>query len=187
VGIAGAFGYYLQEYLFENVLYIDDPLGASALHMGAGIVGLIAPAFLAHPDHTPEAQVGIFYGGTAKQLGWQIGAMFIYFGWAFVTCSVLVFWPLSALGLLRVSEEHELAGMDAAHHGGPAYDFKADGGIESGTSVNTAKIMDVTKHEDYVVSGLDVDSEGEEMLTEEPTNEAEILRLHPQAVPPGAL
>jgi ammonium transporter, Amt family len=120
-GIAGAAGYYFQNWLFEFVLHIDDPVGASAVHMGAGIVGVIVPAFLAHSDWTtgPD-QAGIFYGGTGKQLGWQIFAVVVYFVWAFGTCSI-IFFTLDKFGMLRVSAEVELAGMDTHHHGGRAY------------------------------------------------------------------
>lgn len=46
IGILGAGGFYLQAWLFENKFHIDDPLNASALHMGSGIVGMIAVGFL---------------------------------------------------------------------------------------------------------------------------------------------
>jgi Amt family ammonium transporter len=121
VGFLGAFGYYGQVYLFEHVLRIDDPLGASAVHQAAGAVGLITTAFLANSDHVDnEDQAGIFYGGNGKQLGYQIMGLCCYFGWSFGTCAIL-FKSMDLMGILRVSAEVELQGMDMHHHGGRAY------------------------------------------------------------------
>jgi Amt family ammonium transporter len=121
VGIVGASFYFVQNYLFEYVIHIDDPVGAAPLHMGAGIAGLLCVGFLAQSDYTEgEDQAGIFYGGNGKQLGWQIFAAVVYFAWSFGTGSI-IFYSLSRLGLLRVSEEVELSGMDTHHHGGKAY------------------------------------------------------------------
>jgi hypothetical protein len=189
VGILGALGYYAQQMLFEHVLFIDDPLAASPIHMGAGIMGVLAPGFFAHPDFTPASQVGIFYGGGGKQLGWQIAAVLIYFLWGFGATSILSFWPLSALGVLRVSEEHELAGLDATHHGGPAYDFpQSDDTVEKGTSSVSSNTVDASKQLD-VASGFDtlnVDVEGEELFTENPDID-KIMKEHPFSVPKGAM
>ena len=52
IGILGALGFYTQDYLFEHVLYIDDPLGASALHMGAGIVGVRSEEHTSDSSHS---------------------------------------------------------------------------------------------------------------------------------------
>jgi Ammonium Transporter Family len=195
IGILGALGFYAQDLLFEHVLYIDDPLGASALHMGAGIAGVLAPAFFAHPDFTPESQVGIFYGGSANILGWQIGACLVYGLWGFGATAVLAFWPLHAFGVLRVSEEHELKGLDLTHHGGPAYEISqeeatyqlpATGGTSSiGTDSHEAtKQLDIASGFD---SGAGGEVEGEELLTEQPDLSAEILKDHPFAVSKGAM
>ncbi|KAL7568902.1 hypothetical protein ACA910_015549 [Epithemia clementina (nom. ined.)] len=47
VGILGALGFYVQVWVFETKLRIDDPLNASPLHMGSGIMGMLAVGFLA--------------------------------------------------------------------------------------------------------------------------------------------
>ena len=193
VGILGALGFYIQDLLFEHVLFIDDPLGASALHMGAGIMGVLAPAFLAHPDFTPASQVGIFYGGSANILGWQIGACLVYGLWGFWATAILAFWPLSACGVLRVSEEHELKGLDITHHGGPAYDISPEEATyqlpaKGGTSSIGTDSQEATKQLD-IASGFDAGAEveGEEMLTEQPNHSAEIRMNHPLAVAKGAM
>jgi ammonium transporter, Amt family len=141
VGACGAFSYHGQSYLWEYVFHIDDPVGAAPLHMGAGVLGMIAVGFLANKDFVEsQDQTGIFYGGTGKQLGWQILASLIYFAWAFGTCSI-VFGALRYFGMLRVSEEVERMGMDTHHHGGDAYPNHRDSMLYIASSV-----IDNNKH-----------------------------------------
>ena len=55
-------------------------------------------------------QAGIFFGGTGKQLGYQLYGVIVYFAWAFGT-SMLLFGALRVAGWLRVSREVEIMGM----------------------------------------------------------------------------
>jgi Amt family ammonium transporter len=126
IGILGAGGFYLQAWLFENKFHIDDPLNASALHMGSGIVGMIAVGFFANPSYLADpSQAGIFYGGNGKQLGYQTYGVVVYFAWSFGVSGIM-FWGLNRLGWFRVSEEVELMGMDIHHHYGEAYPVQLD-------------------------------------------------------------
>mmetsp|Transcript_57346 Transcript_57346/g.173395 ORF Transcript_57346/g.173395 Transcript_57346/m.173395 type:complete len:172 (+) Transcript_57346:2-517(+) len=119
----------------EEKLQIDDPLGASSLHFGPGMVGLLAVGFLADPEYEEAAYgcdfeyrsgdtcddfKGIFYGGSGKQLGVQLLAGLCWTAWGVVTCGML-FYGMKFAGVLRVSLEDEIAGLDVTHHGGPAY------------------------------------------------------------------
>jgi Amt family ammonium transporter len=63
---------------------------------------------------------GLFYGGGTKQLFAQI------FGSAVVTVStlgiaLLLMYGVKALGVLRLSPEEELEGIDIVEHGAPFY------------------------------------------------------------------
>ena len=90
IGILGALGFYAQDLLFEHVLYIDDPLGASALHMGAGIVGVLVPAFFAHPDLPPNPK--LVYSMVAVPIFWDGKSRPV----SCTDCGVLVprrYWP----------------------------------------------------------------------------------------------
>lgn len=120
LGMLGAIGCQLQISLFENVLFIDDPLNASAVHLAAGAVGMIYVAFMAHPDYAGEEFAGIFYGGEAKLLGYQFYGMAVYSAWT-VGTSGAMFYALKSAGWFRVSEEEEDMGVDISHHGGVAY------------------------------------------------------------------
>ena len=116
--------------------------------------------------------------------------------WGFGATAVLAFWPLSACGLLRVSEEHELKGLDITHHGGPAYEVSSDEAtyqlppvVKGGTSSIGTNTQEATKQLD-IASGFDTgehEVEGEELLTEQLDHSAEILKYHPMAVSKGAM
>jgi Amt family ammonium transporter len=87
-------------------LKIDDPVGAFPVHGLCGIWGGIA--------------TGLFGFGEATSLGVQIIGSLAVPAWAFVTMLGL-FLGLRACGLLRVSPEEELAGLDIGEHGMHAY------------------------------------------------------------------
>jgi len=121
VGLLGAAACQGQVLLFEHVLFIDDPLNASAVHLAAGAVGMIFVSFMADPALTGDDKfTGIFYGGPADFLGRQLYGMLVYSAWTAVT-SGLMFYGLKVMGWLRVGEEEEDIGVDKSHHGGPAY------------------------------------------------------------------
>jgi len=120
LGVLGATATQGQVLLFEHVLFIDDPLNASAVHFAAGAVGMIWVAFMGDPEYVSDEFVGIFYGGSAKFLGYQFWGMFVYTAWTVATSGIM-FGTLKFLGWLRVSEEEEELGMDISHHGGKAY------------------------------------------------------------------
>ena len=104
-------------YFVERGLKVDDPVGAVAVHGGAGLWGLLA--------------VGIFadgsYGGVSGLVdgsGWQILAqlisMAVVSSWALVTGFTLFLLLKFTMGV-RVSREAELAGLDLSEHGIEAY------------------------------------------------------------------
>ena len=105
---------------------IDDPVGAFSVHGVCGFWGLLATGLFAtanSPVGGGEGAVeGIFYGGgTGLLLDQLIGGVAIA---AFVgIASAIMFGGLRAAGLLRVSEEEELAGLDLSEHGTPGYDL----------------------------------------------------------------
>lgn len=85
-------------------LKIDDPVGAFPVHGACGIWGGIA--------------TGLF--GTEKDLGAQITGSIAIPVFAFVSM-LIVFGILKAVGLLRVSKEEEIEGLDIHEHGMPCY------------------------------------------------------------------
>lgn len=121
-GVFGAIVCQLQVLLFEHVMYIDDPLNASAVHLGAGAAGMIFVALFANPEYAGEEFRGIFYGGSVMFLLNQLYGMLVYTAWTAGTSGVM-FSALRLMGWFRVGEEEEDLGVDKSHHGGGAYNM----------------------------------------------------------------
>jgi len=107
----------------DNVLHVDDPVGAVAVHMMNGIWGTIAVGLFA-TETAPgfavaDIQEGLFYGGGISQLIKQLGGMGVTIAWTVVTITIAFFVLKKTIGL-RVSEEEELIGLDATEHGLPS-------------------------------------------------------------------
>ncbi|MBE5890082.1 MAG: ammonium transporter [Lachnospiraceae bacterium] len=107
----------------DNVLHVDDPVGAVAVHGFNGIWGTIAVGLFATESAPGFASAGIseglFYGGGFGQLGKQFGGMFVTAAWTVVTITIVFFILKKTIGL-RVSEEEELGGLDSYEHGLPS-------------------------------------------------------------------
>ena len=56
----------------------------------------------------------------AQNFGWNLLGAVTIIAWTGCTCTIL-FGTMKLIGLLRVSEEVEIAGMDKIRHGEPAY------------------------------------------------------------------
>jgi len=89
-------------------LKIDDPVGAFPVHGLCGVWGGLATALF-----------GSYDLGTATWKAQIIGSLAIPI-WAFVTMFIL-FKILKSIGMLRVSREEELRGLDIGEHGEEAY------------------------------------------------------------------
>ena len=111
--------------LFIERIGIDDPVGAFSVHGLCGFWGLIATGLFATTAGTNGAVDGLFAGGGAGLLVDQvIGGLAIA---AFVAAASLVlFGSLKAAGLLRVSIEEEIGGLDLSEHGTAAYGWDLD-------------------------------------------------------------
>ena len=123
-GVVVVLGVELLEYL-----RIDDPIGAVPVHGICGIWGTLSLGLFAcgkygasgptGPDNSAPL-TGLFYGGGLQVLKAQ------FIGSAVVTLATFgvamaVMYLVNAMGLLRVSEEGELYGLDLHEHGISAY------------------------------------------------------------------
>ena len=104
----------------DNVVHVDDPVGAVAVHMLNGIWGTLAVGLFA-TDTAPgfakaEILEGLFYGGGFTQLGKQFGGMFVTIVWTVVTI-IIAYSIIKKVVGLRVSEEEEISGLDSTEHG----------------------------------------------------------------------
>jgi Amt family ammonium transporter len=123
-GVLVYFGVELLEYL-----RIDDPIGAVPVHAMNGVWGTLSLGLFASgefgatgnfaPDNSAPLK-GLFYGGgmqlfTAQFIGSAITCV------ATFAIAMVVMAGLNAVGLLRVSKEGELEGLDLHEHGISAY------------------------------------------------------------------
>jgi ammonium transporter, Amt family len=110
-------------------LRIDDPIGAVPVHGIAGIWGTLSLGLFAcgkygstgpiSPDNSVPLK-GLFYGGGTQVLAAQaIGSLTITLSTFAVAMAVM--YLINAMGLLRVSEEGEVYGLDLHEHGISAY------------------------------------------------------------------
>jgi Amt family ammonium transporter len=126
-GVAGIIVVYAAEVL--EYLRIDDPIGAVPVHGICGIWGTISLGLFATgqfgatgpfaPDNSAPVK-GLFYGGGTQVLMAQV------IGSAIVTVStfvvaLVVMYAVNAIGLLRITREGEMYGMDLHEHGISAY------------------------------------------------------------------
>ena len=100
----------------DNVVHVDDPVGAVAVHCCNGIWGTIAVGLFATTSAPECTMNGLFYGGGFKLLGTQILGIVAIMVWTAVTMTI-VFSAIKATIGLRVSEEEEIVGLDSMEHG----------------------------------------------------------------------
>lgn len=101
----------------ERRLRVDDPVGAVAVHAGAGLWGLLAVGILS--DGTYGGVRGLLFGGVG-QLAAQAIAALAAVGWAVVAGAVMFGLIRMRIGL-RVTAAEEATGLDLPEHGQEAY------------------------------------------------------------------
>ncbi|MCH5187280.1 MAG: ammonium transporter [Oscillospiraceae bacterium] len=109
VGVVSGFLVVIVVEVMDNVLHIDDPVGAVAVHFANGIWGTLAVGLLA-------VDGGLFYGGGLRQLGIQLIGILAILAWTTVTMFIIFTVIKKTVGL-RVTPEEELGGLDAYEHG----------------------------------------------------------------------
>ena len=114
-------------WLLDHVLYIDDPVGAVAVHCMNGIWGTLAVGLFA-TDTAPgygianasgETLTGLFYGGGFELLKLQMIGFAGVAVWTAVTITV-TFLIIRAIAGLRADREEEMTGLDVTEHGLPS-------------------------------------------------------------------
>ena len=102
----------------DQVLKVDDPVGAVSVHGACGAFGTLAVGLFAAPGYGES--VGLFYGGGVGQLLTQLIGVVAVFAWAFGS-GFLVFTLLAKIMELRVTHTVERKGLDIVEHGADAY------------------------------------------------------------------
>ncbi len=98
---------------FFDSIKIDDPVGATSVHLVCGIWGTLAVGLF-------HQELGLFYGNGITQLIAQIIGIVAVGVFTVVVTSVIWIVIQSTVGL-RVDAEEELKGLDISEHGMEAY------------------------------------------------------------------
>lgn len=98
---------------FMDKIRVDDPVGAVPVHGMNGLWGTLAVGLFATDS-------GLFYTGSASQLGVQALGVFACAGFSLVAMGTVFFLIKKTVGL-RVSKDEELRGLDIGEHGMEAY------------------------------------------------------------------
>ena len=111
--------------VFAVVLFdrakIDDPVGATSVHLACGVFGTICIGLFAQEGVTSLSTVnGLFFGGGFRLLGVELLGIVSVGAFVFVS-SALVWLALKKTMGIRVSLAEEIEGLDIGEHGNSAY------------------------------------------------------------------
>ena len=100
---------------------IDDPVGATSVHLACGVFGTLCVGLFAQEGVTSLSTAnGLFFGGGARLLG--IEALGVAAVGAFVFGTSMVVWyAIKKTMGIRVSLREEIRGLDIGEHGNYAY------------------------------------------------------------------
>ena len=119
IGIVSGLLVVFGVWFLDNIIHVDDPVGAVAVHFCNGLWGTIAVGLFATPDAPESAYTGLFYGGGFKLLGIQLLGIAAILAWTAVTMTITFLIIKATIGL-RVTEEEEIEGLDIKEHGLPS-------------------------------------------------------------------
>ena len=117
-GLIGGFVVVGSAVFLENILKVDDPVGAIAAHGFTGAWGTIAVGLFAQKEF--GGTDGLFFGGGADLLMVQITGVVAAFIFVFTT-SFIVFKVIDLTIGMRVTEEEETIGLDVSEHSASGY------------------------------------------------------------------
>ncbi|MCK5219238.1 ammonium transporter, partial [bacterium] len=115
--IAGILVVFSVEFI-DQVLHVDDPVGAISVHGVCGAWGTLAVGLFASKEFGGIA--GLFNGGGLALLKSQLLGVVTVFVWCMVLGTLLFLAIKYTIGL-RVSKEDELRGLDITEHGVESY------------------------------------------------------------------
>jgi ammonium transporter, Amt family len=158
IGVGACIVYVLASKFILEVLKIDDPVDASALHGCTGLWGVIAVGIFGTDENAQFAG----YNGSAnghhpfrsgEQFGVQIVGGVCILVWTCLASGILFVLIDKVVGL-RVDEEQEIQGLDCHHHGHRAYraastrnfapggrDSEGDGAVEMAPASHTEQTV----------------------------------------------
>ncbi len=107
--------------VFFDKAKLDDPVGATSVHLVNGVFGTICVGLFAQDGIAGVATGnGLFFGGGFTLLGTQLLGIVSVAAFVF-PASLLVWWALKKTMGIRVSLKEEIQGLDIGEHGNEAY------------------------------------------------------------------
>jgi len=100
-------------------LKIDDPVGATSVHLVCGVFGTLAVGLFAESKFNGGAD-GLFFGGGSALLGAQALGVISVGGFVFGVALLVWFLIKKTVGV-RVTLKEEIEGLDIGEHGNQAY------------------------------------------------------------------
>ncbi len=112
--------------IFFDKIKVDDPVGATSVHLVCGVLGTIFVGLFAEDWVSPNTTGnGLFFGGGTKLFMAQLTGVVAVGAFVLVTTSI-VWYLIKAVMGIRVSLHEEIEGLDIGEHGNQAYpDFVA--------------------------------------------------------------
>lgn len=147
--------------VFFDRIHVDDPVGATSVHLCCGVFGTICVGLFAKEGVTTlSTKNGLFYGGGFKLLGTQLLGIVAVGAFVFATSALLWLALKKTIGI-RVTREEELAGLDIGEHGNRAYpDFVStvesidyELGAEGSETVGTVPVAEAVPVKDTSSAG----------------------------------
>ncbi|MCA9518380.1 MAG: ammonium transporter, partial [Myxococcales bacterium] len=103
---------------------LDDPVGATSVHLACGVLGTILVGVFSKSE---AVGLGLAYGGGADLLATQLMGVGAVAAFTLATSALLWFVLKTAFGI-RVSDEEEHIGLDISEHKMEAYPNDANSG-----------------------------------------------------------
>ena len=116
IGIIAGFVVVFGIEFIDQVVKVDDPVGAVGVHGLCGATGTLLTGVFAYYTGNEITKDGLIYGGGFHMLGVQIIGVVSVIAWVVVTMTI-VFTILKKTIGLRVSPEEEIMGLDKPEHG----------------------------------------------------------------------
>jgi Amt family ammonium transporter len=120
IGLAAGFVCY-QAINLKSKLGYDDSLDVVGVHGVGGTLGAFATGLFASKAINPAANDGLFFGNPSL-LADQALSVLVAWVYSFVVTWIILKLLDKTMGL-RVSDEHELNGLDLSQHGEAGYSF----------------------------------------------------------------
>jgi ammonium transporter, Amt family len=124
-------------------LKIDDPVGATAVHLVNGTFGTLAVGLFAEDWVSPNTTGnGLLFGGGAKLLIAQLTGIVAVGAFVLIT-SAIAWYLIKAVMGIRVTLHEEIEGLDIGEHGNQAYpDFVTNKSHISYLGLNSGEVVE---------------------------------------------